>query len=454
MSKKWFWLLLIIPALIFWGCPKDDEEENNTPPVVEDNASGSVTSTTSGTIQTPAGARIVVPVGAVPQTESGQPGTMVFSIEKNNNILVTPPTGESVVSDVYQFGPEGFVFARPVEVAIPVPGDTDPGQVSIWRKNPTTGVAEFYGSEYDPATRTVKAQTYQLSPWFITNNNRVDDASACIRVSNTSLSTWLYVCIEEYTLDFPEQATWLPEGDGNGCLWAPIGTIGWAHEGNWYVPQGVYKLCLQRENEQQDRYEHIFVENVQATAPWHYNDPRCANVSSGDFFPADTGRCGCIPTPTTSVGTGDIQVTLTWYNQQSLDLDLWVMDPDSEWCYYGNGQAPGTTTSGGQLDRDNLCGNYVNGRPENIYWTQTPPNGQYVVAVDWFSSCGNELGNQSYNVRTVVGGTTRTFNMVIEPYANMQEVTRFTISGNTINFLPPRSDVDYSKLPRPSKTQN
>ncbi|MCC6475471.1 hypothetical protein IT157_00335 [bacterium] len=449
MRKFWVFGLVVLTALFFLGCPSDDEE--STPPEPEDNASGSVTSTTSGTIETPGGAQIVVPVGAVPTTEAGAPGTMVFSIERNNDISVTVPTGEERVSDVYQFGPEGFTFARPVEVAVPYDGEGDPGDLSLWRRNPTTGEPEYFSSDWDAETRTVRAQTYVLSPWFITNRPQVDDASGCLHVNNIDLGSWLYACVETYDLEYPTQVDWLPEG-GNGVLYAPPGTIGWASEGNWYLPQGTYTFCLQRESEvNPGTYYNVLSEPYTIGSAWHYDNPVCVNMTVGELVNPGSGRCPCIPTPTSAVGTGDIQVTLTWYNAMSLDLDLWVMDPDSEWCYYGNGQAPGVTGSGGQLDRDNLCGNYTNGRPENIYWTTTPLNGQYIVVVDWYYGCGNEHSAQSINVRTVVSGDTRTYNTTIGVDEDMKEITRFNFSGGVVTYLPPRAGTVYPNLPERTK---
>jgi len=442
MHTPRYLVILLAAAFMFVGCPKDDDESENTP-TVTDNASGSVTSTTSGTIETPLGAQIVVPVGAVPTTESGNTGTMVFSIELNNSISVTVPDGETMTSDVYQFGPEGFTFARPVEIAVPVPGEGDPGELSLWRRNPTTGMPEYFSSAYDAATRTVRAQTYQLSPWFITGHPVQDDASGCVHVTNGG-SSWLNVCVDTYTLEYPAQTDWIPEA-GQGIVYAPSGTIGWAHEGNWYLPQGTYTFCLQRESEVNPGvYYHIVTDPITISNAWHYNSPDCVNLSNSSFADPIEGRCSCIPTPTTAVGTGDIQVTLTWYNAAPLDLDLWVQDPTGDWCYYGNGQAPNVTATGGQLDRDNLCGNYENGRPENIYWTTTPPAGEYVVAVDWFSGCGEDHSAQAVNVRTVVAGTTRTFNTSIGVDEQMKEITRFSISGSTVTMLPPRRDVRHT----------
>jgi hypothetical protein len=74
------------------------------------------------------------------------------------------------------------------------------------------------------------------------------------------------------------------------------------------------------------------------------------------------------------------------------------------------------------------------------------------VAVDWFSTCGSEaVGSLPINVRTVVQGTARTFSQTIQEHENMHEVTRFTISGSSVIFQPPRRDVSWAHLPRPRK---
>ncbi|MBI5058558.1 hypothetical protein HZB60_02115 [candidate division KSB1 bacterium] len=414
--------------------------------VVPDNGSGPVESDSSGVITTPAGARISVPVGAVPHLEDGNPATVVFSIERPNGITAAVPAGETQATQVYRFGPEGFVFAEPVEIAIPVDGNPDPGNVAIYRINPTTDSLEYYGGRYDAETHTIIAQTASLSTWFGTWAPARNTAAGCLQVTNLS-NSWLRICVETYALTYPEFDNGLMPQYGLGGLWAPPGTIGWASEGKLFMPQGSYHLCIQhRDSFWPYNYSHTFTD-VTINQPWHYFDhPNCSvSYTSGSTTLPDTGMCVCIPTPTIPVGTGAVQVTLTWFNEHPLDLDLWVTEPGGERCFYGHD----VTSTGGTLDRDNLCGNYINGRPENIFWATNPPVGEYIVEVDWYSDCGNGLGAQAFQVRTVVQGNTRTETSSIDPNQTV-EVLRYTVTGAGPQFLPPRTEprVVENKVPK------
>lgn len=224
------------------------------------------------------------------------------------------------------------------------------------------------------------------------------------------------------------------------------------------MPQGWYHICVTYSHDPSEHdpiYTHRwltsqYVVDNAARPSWNgLHNYDCTELTvGGDGIGAEytDGRCDCTPVPTTPVGTGDIQVTLTWFNSLALDLDLFVLDPDSEYCYYGNNPS----SSGGVLDRDNLCGNYENGRPENIYWTSSPPVGEYVVFVDWFSACGNDIASQAVNVRTVVRGTTRTYSATVPQDGNI-EVARFNFSGTTVTYLPPRADSQIANLERKPK---
>ncbi|MDA1081569.1 MAG: hypothetical protein O2973_07805 [Gemmatimonadetes bacterium] len=85
-----------------------------------------------------------------------------------------------------------------------------------------------------------------------------------------------------------------------------------------------------------------------------------------------------------SVGTGDVQVNITW--DSPADVDLHVVDPLGEEIYW----AHKTAVSGGQLDLDSNAGCSADGpRAENVFWGSglIAPRGEYVVRVDYWSNC-------------------------------------------------------------------
>jgi len=129
----------------------------------------------------------------------------------------------------------------------------------------------------------------------------------------------------------------------------------------------------------------------------------------------------------TNLGTGDLQVTLTWDTDFS-DCDLWVLEPDSTWVYYSNPIGP--TAS---LDADDTEGF----GPENIF---VPPgnaaNGTYSAAIDMYDLDGITTDtNCTIVVRTFVGtgsAQTQMFNRVLTPADE---------SGSTLGFWV--ADIAY-----------
>lgn len=91
-----------------------------------------------------------------------------------------------------------------------------------------------------------------------------------------------------------------------------------------------------------------------------------------------------------NVGTGDVQMNVTW--DTKADLDLHVVDPSGAEIYWG----ARTSSTGGRLDLDSNAACATDGpRAENIFWASglIAPRGEYVVRVDHWSSCGAALTN-------------------------------------------------------------
>lgn len=124
-----------------------------------------------------------------------------------------------------------------------------------------------------------------------------------------------------------------------------------------------------------------------------------------------------------TMGTGDVQVTLSW--NANADIDLHVQDPSGAEVYYNNP----TVSSGGELDLDNKCSNFVLGKPENIFWpTGKAPAGTYKVSVNYYADCsssGTPTGSVDWTVTTKVNGKMSTYRGTLNNVGETQEVTSF-----------------------------
>jgi hypothetical protein len=114
-----------------------------------------------------------------------------------------------------------------------------------------------------------------------------------------------------------------------------------------------------------------------------------------------TGNVGTLaerPFDALVVGTGDVQVTVSW--DADSDVDLHVVEPGGREIYWDNRRSP----SGGELDLDSNAACIIDGvRNENITWgVGSAPQGTYTVRVDYWSSCN--LSETNYTVLINNGG--------------------------------------------------
>lgn len=99
------------------------------------------------------------------------------------------------------------------------------------------------------------------------------------------------------------------------------------------------------------------------------------------------------PARTEALGTGEVQVTLTWNN--AADLDLYVREPAGDVLYYAERVSP----TGGILDVDSNypCGTTPNS-VENAFWG-TAPSGTYEVYIRQYDDCDAEDAEWTLTVR-------------------------------------------------------
>lgn len=132
--------------------------------------------------------------------------------------------------------------------------------------------------------------------------------------------------------------------------------------------------------------------------PLDPSDPQCAGLLA-EFGDDASQEYEDAPRTAVELGTGDVQVTLTW--ETGDDLDLRVNDPSNALVSWTSPTAP----SGGLLDVDNRGGDcgITSDRVENVYWESVPPAGTYLVEVWNHKACVTETPVGAH-VQVRVGG--------------------------------------------------
>ncbi len=414
----------------------------------------SITSSTGGKVSASNGASITIPAGAVPPMEDGSAGTMVFSIDQEPSMTPSLQGDLKPLGPVYSLGPEGFIFNMPVEITLPIPEDVDPETVmGLTYYDTATETWKTLPGSVDVATRTATATATHFSYWGIFGRCGLSTLSGCHY--DESLDQWNYehggwfkvinshsyntgsfpggrhlgmssgygVCIQSYAFENPNEDAWNWLEPNNWKIMAYDGKTF-----SYWVPRGQYNL-IEFVSLSEVNNSTMYVPDY--TTFWRSigsytitaGDTIEFKSSSADYNDGSftEGRPPCWGEEDTSVGTGDVQVTLTWQTYD--DIDLYVTDPNGEEIYYLND----ISSSGGKLDRDNKCDNMIIGRPENIFWSSgAAPSGTYTVQVKYYSACETEK-YVNWTVRTIVMGNVQTYTGTLTEVDQAQDVTSFTV---------------------------
>jgi hypothetical protein len=150
-----------------------------------------------GTVATETGATLTVPYGAV-----DSPTTVT--------ITTTDLAAPGAQSAVYEFGPEGTVFAAPVTVTLPLPDGVEFGTV-YWSRLGDPNTFDPIGGTIDLAARTITAETFHFSLGYI------GQPSGTRTVSGGGAQTWISATLrEDRPIDFTTADYDVLVGDGNG----------------------------------------------------------------------------------------------------------------------------------------------------------------------------------------------------------------------------------------------
>lgn len=496
---------------------------------------GLVSSSQSGVISTPSGARMIVLSGTVPQQTGGADGTTTFSIESGVTPPAPLPAGVRLVSPIVKLGPEGFTFANTVAVSLPLPSGVDPSRLRLLRYAPDSGTWIQYplglegnsvnfsgydlgyvalvlppqttasedgspagteapmndnGNEADipvvvpPAEPPLPAD--EVAPWVMDGEPVkeaekdadepavVDPAqsvplewiSGGVRWNRTDCpppyenrNCWYNFSIISSTSTNPSDVIFnssctqtggalrcivMMTGSDAGGAWSRCyhsvtrddNDPGFYSPSSDYcvfpLPRGTYQFCVQAWEAP------MVIPGPRLLKRWTYSQPARANVDRPMYRnvpsydapwigtrpivldPGGTwqeGRRCPGPAPTTPVGTGELQATLSWVNTsaRATDLDLHLYGPNGLHIYYGN-KGPLNNL---RLDRDWL--RELGNATENIFSVGSPiPRGDYRLTVRLYSGAPT-----SYSVRFLFRGSVRSYTNSIS--SGEQEIVRFTV---------------------------
>ncbi|MBI4498292.1 MAG: hypothetical protein HY689_10370 [Chloroflexi bacterium] len=378
------------------------------------------------------GVALTVPPGAVALDAAGNPGAIVFSIERNTTLPVSLPPeasqgGAAAFGFAYTFGPAGVPLERPVRIQLPVPPGTPNGLATLYRYDLATGSWVNLGGEVESQQSAITATVYQFSTYLAVVAPPETAQSMRLRGPGKVLlrnqagpgsEVWLAACIEAGSSQIGANVLYGAWNEQTlGVLAAPAGTGGWPSAASWVLPQGSYRLLLTR-----------FSPQGTAWTPWPGNPvalrawqdlPVEVDPGQGEWTP---GRAPCAGPSLAAVSTGEVQVTLAWAGPA--DLDLAVTDPAGETVWFGNPSA----RSGGRLDRDTHCGNFQMGRPENVFWPQgSAPRGRYRVAVTYYRDCGDAPLRLHLAVRILLPTGAHTVYGSLTRRGEEREVARFEV---------------------------
>ncbi len=116
-------------------------------------------------------------------------------------------------------------------------------------------------------------------------------------------------------------------------------------------------------------------------------------------------------------GTADVVITMMW-NQDQTDVDLHVVEPSGEECFYSHK----TTRSGGQITSD-----ITTGFGPEMYYNANAPRGKYQLKAKYFGSGQNRTSTRNKVYLTVIRGFG----------SDSETITRRTIQLSIVGEIEP-----------------
>lgn len=427
MKKLFILLFTSILALSIISC--DDLFNNNDDP--EDDAGSNITQefTTDqgGTLKADNGSEIQVPTGAVTKNKDGENGKIIFTIEPSvpSSELPSPiPSEFALVGNVHHFGPSHFTFQYALMVYLPASTLANlEGVYVIWYNEQETKWVTIPISDIDATNKRLGVAVFELGYFAVVQDKnaltgkvkdkeiQVYHKSGGIKMTHNEGGYYYTLIITGFQPKYPEDAIYsysnYTSGTGSKVTGGPA-------DATYMVGlrPGLYSVVVSRHKAgtftsmpgpEQYYSVPVDVNVVSFTNPisWSIadNEPWSNLILSGGSW--QSGFPTIWPKATTSLGTGELQLTISWTNTESkiYTVDIFVYGPNDQFVSWEDPISSDSTFALDRTSADNVVGYAI----RNVYSIKKMPSGTYKVYVNiWDKHKGD--GPMPFELRVIRKG--------------------------------------------------
>lgn len=420
-------LLTAFISFIVTSCDElfntDDPEDNSAVPTKE------FSTDQGGNLKAKNGSEIIVPTGAVTKNEDGENGKIIFTIDPNVKSEEYPqpiPGNYNLIGNVHHFGPSHFTFQYPIRVFLDGSSLQNlEGIYLIWYSELETKWVPIPISEIDATNKRLGSAVFELGYFAIVQDKQAIGGfppgsevqayhrSGGARMQHPGNNEYYYTLfVAGFVPKYPEDAmvTYNNYSASTGSTLGGGGPRSVTHmvglrPGNYTIvvarqkqgtlfnlpgPTQYYSVPAQITV---NSFENIISWETESNYPWAE-----ITLGGGEW---QSGYPTIWPQANKSLGTGQLQITLSWTNISAriYTIDLFMYGPNNQNVSWHN-----PLSSDGSFALDRTSADFSVGYSvRNIYSKKNMPGGNYKVYVNiWGKHAGD--GAMPFEVRIIRNG--------------------------------------------------
>lgn len=424
MKRIFIYTLLISWGILLFSC---DWFTSSTPDDTSNNPTKEFTTDQGGSLKASNGSEIIVPGGAVTKNKNGESGKVIFTIDPNVKTQDYPapiPNDFVLIGNVHHFGPSHFVFQYPIVIMMPANSLANlDGVHIIWYSELASKWVIVPICEIDAQNKRLGASVFELGYFAIVKDKNALTGvppgadiqeyhkSGGIRYSHPSGEYYYTLLVAAYVPKYSEDkfTNMVGQSASTGSQLGGTGPRTVTHMIG--LRPGTYTIVVSRRKAgtlwqlpgKEEFYSVAPIINVNSFQyiGWDIDNsfPFAELTLSGGQW--QSGFPSIWPTPTVSLGTGELQITLSWTNTSDriYTVDIFVYGPNDDGVSW---HKPYSNDGSYALDRTSADFD-VGYAIRNVYSIKKMPSGKYEVYINiWKKHTGD--GPMPIEVRIIRKG--------------------------------------------------